>query len=189
MAPSAGWFQPIRKWEPYSIGKRSRACSFSTHMGQPNTAILLIMALVATLFAPVRAGWACPDGTPCVSDRGEGYYCTGDRRAIQTSCCRIERSLRCRHGAFPGNERPERSVAEIIGPDRCQFSVSTPPPVVAAAKETGKLLTLSLDSFPAPNSPEVTVPRATPAWQSAYALGYRPPPIPPTGPSRAPPTA
>ena len=158
-------------------------------MKRTRLALLLILAFLATFFAPLRASWACPDGTPCVTDRGHGFVCASDHCVTPKSCCEAERPLRCQHGALPAVERPTGSGPALEAPDHCRFSVSAPYHLVAVAEQSTKLLWLSFDLLPAPALIEFMVAAVSPTWQSEYTLGYRPPPSLTLGPSRAPPTA
>jgi hypothetical protein len=152
-------------------------------------AILLVIVFLLALLAPVQAGWACPDGTPCVADRDHGFACASDQCRSHASCCEVEKPQLCRHGTLPEVSDPVSTRPAIQGPDHCRFSVTAKPDLKAAAEQTGKLISFSVDLLPTPAAVELTVPAASPIWQSEYTLGYRPPPSLSTGPSRAPPVA
>lgn len=173
------------------MGKRN--CSHSTgatiNVQRRNLALFLIVALLATFFAPIRSGWACPDGTACVSGEDRGFVCAGGQCATPKSCCQVKRTVRCKHGALPGQSDQERRSSGVESPDHCRFSVSVAPQLVAVTDQGGKLLTVAFDALPVLTAVELVVPAAAPAWRAEYTLGYRPPPILSTGPSRAPPVA
>lgn len=148
------------------------------------TARLLILAFLAAFFAPLRAGWACPDGTPCVAAHGNGYVCAGDHCRTASSCCEVSRRNYCKHGAVPA--RADSPV--VSGPDHCLFSVAARERLTAVTEPAGKLIRLKV---PMAVSPVLTVtpPVASPVWLADSTAGCRPPPLLPSGPSRAPPSA
>lgn len=155
---------------------------------RPKLGILLILAFVATLFAPVRAGWACPDGTPCLAVRNGGFRCAKTHAEGEASCCDVRR-LRCRHEAFPIAKSGRDVEPSIRGLDHCRFTVSDRSQTVALRQENGASVAHCLDlSLPQPAF-EPSLHAAAPAWRSEVTLGYRPPPICDAGPPRAPPAA
>ena len=158
-------------------------------MKRPKTAILLILAFLATFFAPIQASWACPDGTPCVADRGHGYVCASDQCGGMASCCETEHGKRCQHGAIPSLERKGSADPSIQAPDHCQFELSSKQSAKALTASAGTFVGFAFDALPAPLAVELTAPIITPTWLAEYTLGYRPPPSSSTGPSRAPPVA
>lgn len=155
---------------------------------RPRLALLLILAFLATFFAPIRAGWSCPDGTACVAGGGDSFVCVGGQCASEMSCCEVERTVRCKHGALPGSGRPSTQPGVEV-PDHCRFSASVSPPLVAVTGYAGSLLDLTFVALPAFIGVEIAIPAAAPTWRAEHTLGYRPPPVLSTGPSRAPPVA
>jgi len=148
--------------------------------------LLLIVALLAAPLAPVRAKWSCPDGTPCVAAGKQGFECTGGQCRVQ-SCCETPHARRCRHGALPGMAGPGPSGGQWQGPDHCRFQQAEPPQLTAI-HDTSKLLLADVTDF-ALLPAEFRLPHRVVSqirWlENAY--GYRPPPLRPTGPARAPP--
>jgi hypothetical protein len=151
-------------------------------------ALLLVLTFLVALFAPVRVGWACPDGSPCVAE-GRTYICAGKQCSVRASCCRVDRPNYCKHGAIPGGGGQRSDRPEIQAADRCHFSVSSWTRPVAGSTQRPVLLWLSFDVLPAPAAVELSAPDLTPVWLSVDTLGYRPPPSLLSGPSRAPPIA
>jgi hypothetical protein len=156
---------------------------------RPKIAILLVIAFVLALAAPVRASWACPDGTVCVRAKNGRYTCARDRCGVGGSCCKITRICECKHGDLPSFGASHPTAPALQTPDHCLFKVAAKPNLPALAQSAGKLLWLSVDILAAPVAVELALPASTLAWQSEYTLGYRTPPLLSTGPSRAPPTA
>ena len=153
---------------------------------KPRLAALLILALVATLFAPLKVAWACPDGTPCAAT-DQGFACVGGQCATEASCCRVQTVHLCRHGALPGVSNQAGSKLAVSAPEHCRFSVSVRPHL--AAVTSGKLLLATPDAALALVSFTLAASAIRPTWLAAPTLGYRPPPLLPSGPSRAPPLA
>jgi hypothetical protein len=155
---------------------------------RPRLALLLILAFLAALLAPVRVSWSCPDGTTCVAERGERYVCAGGQCRSHASCCIVEQPCVCKHGALPG-ARPGSKRLRIEGPDHCRFNVSARVQLRSAAQQVATFLAPDFDLL-AP-SPPLSVPRpwGSPVWRDRHGPGFHPPPLLPAGPSRAPPTA
>ena len=158
---------------------------------RPQLALLLVFAFLLAILAPVRESWSCPDGTPCVHDRAHGFVCVSKVCGAGASCC-VARTVLCKHGAWPGlpalNNLPTGRPA-ITTPDTCRFRVTAPPTLTALSKQPAKLLVLAPAVLPAAPTHIFSVTPCMPAWLTEYTLGYRPPPLLPLGPSRAPPTA
>jgi hypothetical protein len=149
--------------------------------------MLLILALLAALTAPAGGVWACPDGTPCAPTR-QGFACVGGQCATAASCCRVKSVHLCRHGAVPGVSGPHANEVRVAAPEHCRFTVVSR--TAPTATTVGGKLTV-----PAPDVALVStilpcrIPAVRPTWLAAPTLGYRPPPLLPAGPSRAPPLA
>jgi hypothetical protein len=155
---------------------------------RPRTAILLILALLTALLTPVRTSWSCPDGTACVAERGRGYVCAGNHCAAR-SCCAVAKPCVCKHGAFPGLGGPWSTKPGVDTPDHCRFHVSAPPSLTAVLADSGGWHGASVDLALAPIGIELSIPSAPVFLRVEETLGYRPPPLLRTGPSRAPPSA
>jgi hypothetical protein len=150
---------------------------------RPRLALLVILAFAAALFAPPRASWACPNGTPCVSGPGPEYTCAAPAPA-RSACCKAEQPKVCRHGALP----IVPSEATVGAPEECRFDRSARPDLTAAARLSVPLLPQAPDALPAPVVlPGASAPLTRLRWLSGVGLRYRPPPDLSTGPSRAPP--
>lgn len=150
-------------------------------------AILLILALVLGPLAPVQAGWACPDGTPCVADQQQGFRCAGGECSAP-SCCLSKETQRCHHGALPGVAAHSKRSNGIQGTDHCQYTQADRP-ILSALQDGSRVhLTVTVDLAFTPGG--VQIPNgvvSSAAWiEDAY--GYRPPPLLSTGPARAPPS-
>ena len=151
-------------------------------------ALTLVLAFVLALVAPVQAAWSCPDGTACVPDSRQSFVCADAKCASEASSCCVVKTTRCRHGAAPP-ANPERSQdPQIQAPDHCRFSVTVPPQLTALAESARLLQVTGEASLPVPAF-QLSLAPAPPVWRSEFTLGYRPPPIVSSGPSRAPPTA
>ena len=174
---------------PTSAAEPFRALWYSITVRRSKLAILLVIAFLLALLAPVQAGWACPDGTPCVADRDHGFVCASEQCRSHPSCCEVEKPQLCRHGALPTVSDPASTRPVIQSPEHCRFNVTAKPDLKAQAAQTETLLWFSFDVLPALVAVELTAPVGTPTWLAEDALGYRPPPLLSTGPSRAPPTA
>ena len=151
-------------------------------------ALTLVLAFLPALLAPVQAAWSCPDGTPCVQDSRQGFVCAGDQCADETSSCCVVKTTRCKHGAAPAVSTERSHGSQVQAPDHCRFSVSGPPQLIALA-ENARLLQFTGDVFLPVPAFRLSLSPAPPVWRSEFTLGYRPPPIVSSGPSRAPPTA
>jgi hypothetical protein len=147
--------------------------------------LVLALAFLASIFAPLRMGWACPDGTPCVANHSEHFECASNVCASAKSCCEREHPVACKHGAFPAPSSDHRTSVQT--PDHCRFNISTPPHL-AAVVSSSSLHAPVADALPVRINLELPQPVIVPAWRSEYTLGYRPPPLERTGPTRAPPT-
>ena len=156
-------------------------------MKRTRTTTLLILAFLATLFAPVRFSWACPDGTPCVVDRGHGFVCASDHCSTVPTCCEAKAPPRCDHGAFPTLRQHPTDRLVLEAAEHCRFSISAGADLVALPELGTKSLWLSFDALPPPPAVALSAPARAPSWRAAYTLGYRPPPLPSSGPARAPP--
>jgi hypothetical protein len=144
------------------------------------------LALVATLFAPLNGAWACPDGTPCAATE-QGFACVGGQCATAASCCREQALHLCRHGAPPAVAAADRGRLLLSAPEHCRFS-GTARPVPVAVTTNKLLLTAPVTALPLlPLT--FSAPVVRPTWLAAPTLGYRPPPLLRSGPSRAPPLA
>ena len=150
------------------------------------TAKSLRLAFLLALAGPAQAGWSCPDGTPCVHDPKHGYVCAEKKCADQASSCCVAKTTRCKHGVAPtpANEDHSRRP-RLHAPDHCRFSISAPPQITAVTPASALLLVLDA-ALPVP-APQLSPRRAQPVWRFEFTLGYRPPPIVSSGPSRAPP--
>lgn len=151
-------------------------------------ALTLVLALLLALVAPAQAAWSCPDGTPCVHDQQQGYVCAGNKCAAQASSCCVVKTTRCKHGAAPARDGGRSRRSQLQAPDHCRFSVSSPPQLTVVA-ETAKLLWVGLDVALPSSAFRLSLSPAQPVWRSEFTLGYRPPPILSSAPSRAPPVA
>ena len=155
---------------------------------RPRLALLLVIAFFLALLAPERASWSCPDGTPCVHDRAHGFVCASKQCSGAASCC-VAKTVLCKHGARPGLAPSQSRRAGVETPDTCRYTVTRPPTLTALAQQPAKLLALAPAVLPAVPVLTFSLPPSMPAWLTEYTLGYRPPPLLPLGPSRAPPTA
>jgi hypothetical protein len=155
---------------------------------RPQLALLLILALLAALMTPVRVGWSCPDGTPCVAERGERYVCAGGLCRSRASCCLIEKPCVCKHGALPGSQQSSKRP-RIEGPDHCRFSVSAHLKLRGATQQGATLAAPSFDLLPPPAPVSVGPLSCVSGWRHRHGPGFHPPPLLPSGPSRAPPIA
>jgi hypothetical protein len=148
--------------------------------------LVLILACLATLIAPLRTSWACADGTQCVLDEARRFVCPGGACSTGASCCLKKRTVACKHGAFPSaKDAPTRSGVQ--SPDHCRFSVASPPNFVGVVETSAPFAPVEA-ALPVMTGPDLSLPEFTPAWRREYSLGYRPPPHQRSGPSRAPPT-
>ena len=149
------------------------------------TAKFLLLAFLLALTGPAQAGWSCPDGTPCVHDSSQGYVCAEKKCADQASSCCVAKTTRCKHGGAPtpGEDHSRRS--RFQAPDHCRFSISAPTQITAVTPAPALLLVLDA-VLPVP-ALQLSPTPAQPVWRFEFTLGYRPPPIVSSGPSRAPP--
>lgn len=150
--------------------------------------LLLILALFTAPLASARAGWSCPDGTPCVASEKQGFECAGGQCRVQ-SCCESPHVRRCNHGVLPGLAGPDAGKSQFQSSEQCRFQQSDQPQLTAV-HDASKLL---LDA-----GPPVALPPAAlqlPEGVTSHlrwlvdTCGYRPPPLLPAGPSRGPPCA
>jgi hypothetical protein len=153
------------------------------------SAWLLILALLLAPLAPVRAGWACPDGSTCVPD-GRSFRCEKDAapQVALPSCCVRKVETRCHHAEYPGMAAPAAQPI-VQAPDHCRFTISARPELPAALSTAASFQLLAPDglipaalTLPAP-------PVAVTAYPCVAATRYGPPLLRRTGPSRAPPSA
>jgi len=173
----------------HRFGNRFGEPSVTTTVRPPRIATLLILAFLTMLLAPARMSWACPDGTPCVASTREVFECESGQCATRKSCCEVSLVARCRHGAFPQLDQSRHPDPALQGQDHCRFSVSAAPHVTAVTPAAASIQWLACDVLPASPAFKLAMPAGTPVWRSEFTLGYRPPPIRSTGPSRAPPVA
>jgi hypothetical protein len=144
--------------------------------------LFLVLAYLTALVAPLRSGWTCPDGTPCEAMRQP--VCTA--HPAEKSCCEKPKVLTCKHsgGALTPSAEPQGPQVET--PDHCRFHVSVPPQLIAmTADGTGVVdhgTALPVSLYVADDRASTGAGRLP-----ALALGYRPPPLLESGPSRAPP--
>lgn len=151
-------------------------------------ALTLVLAFLLALIAPAQTAWSCPDGTPCVHDQHEGFVCAEKKCAAQASSCCVVKTTRCKHGAAPAAQQGRSRGPHLQAPDHCRFSVSTPPQLTAVAAPASVLFVAVDAVLPTP-ALQLSLSPVQPVWRSEYTLGYRPPPILSSGPSRAPPAA
>lgn len=157
-------------------------------MKRPLSLTFLLLAYLATLVAPLRTAWACPDGTACVPNEQKRFACAGNQCATEKSCCVREHQTACKHGAFPSSKADEHSGHSVQSPDHCRFTISAPTQLTAlTVQSAAPLVAIAALLVPFFRLPEAVY--TEPVWRSEQTLGYRPPPILSTGPSRAPPTA
>ena len=149
--------------------------------------LLLILALFAAPLAPVRAEWSCPDGTPCVASGKHGFECAGGRCRVQ-SCCESPHARRCQHGALPGIADPGPAGSRWQSPDQCRFQQSDPPQLTAVHDDS-KLLAGCAELALLPPAFQLRLGVTSHTCWLVDTFGYRPPPLLPTGPARAPPPA
>lgn len=152
------------------------------------TAALLVLAFLLALVHPAQAGWACPDGTPCVHDTVEGYACSRGQCAVTPSCCRAK-SVRCKHGAVPVLDSGADETPRVNSPEHCRYSITSAPQLRAVTESKALLLSFGADAVLQPFLVECPLPQSAPVWRTEYTLGYRPPPLLSLGRSRAPPAA
>lgn len=151
------------------------------------SALSLITAFLLALLMPARAGWACPDGTPCVHDQAAGYVCASGQCAAKLSCCEVE-TARCKHGALPIDE-PTSSGHSLGSEEHCRFNVSATTVGEARIAPAEALLVLHPAALPRTVQFDLTRASVTAFRRGEECLGFRPPPIRATGPSRAPPAS
>jgi len=150
-------------------------------------ALLLVLAFLTALTAPVRTAWACPNGTVCVRGGQGGYTCAGDRCETR-SCCAVKRTCECKHGDLPGLGR--RPSGEHIGlPESCRFSLSAHPDLRAVPTTAVSSLLIPAPALPVPALPVFAAPAGARVAYSEYNADCGPPPFCPSAPSRAPPSA
>lgn len=150
-------------------------------------AATLALAFLLAFLAPAHAGWSCPDGTPCVHDRHQGFVCAGEKCAAHAASCCVVKTTRCKHGAAPDSE-PGAWRPALQAPDHCRYHVTAVPKLVAVA-EAVRFFPVTADGVSPAPAIQLLLPAFRPVWRSEYTLGYRPPPSLLLGPCRAPPTA
>ena len=156
-------------------------------MNRLRVVLLLILALAAAPLAPVRAGWVCPDGTPCVERQDRSYVCPEPEPAVP-SCCKKQEERPCKHGRLPGLSPQEGPGSRLETPGHCRFVGAGRPQLTPAAD--GRSLTVSIAPAALPATAfQPSLPAGFLLVAHPETLGYRPPPLPSTGPSRAPPLA
>jgi hypothetical protein len=155
---------------------------------RPPIAITVLLAFLTALFAPVRTSWACPDGTPCVPEQGQGFVCADGQCRSHSSCCEVAKPNACEHEALPGLGASAPAGTVVTAPDHCRFSVDSHPHLTSLLQQARTVL-LAFVALPAAPAAPISLCAARPVWRRADTLGYRPPPSFTTGPSRAPPAA
>jgi hypothetical protein len=137
------------------------------------TARLLILAFLALLVAPAHAGWVCPDGTPCGERVLQVAACAAHPAPDEPSCCKGGSGVETASGAV-------LSAASL-----CRFSLAPESQPVAPTAESR--LAVDAPAAPAPGREWMPEALRVLAGFPEFTPGYRPPPLAPAAPSRAPP--